>query len=125
MDNINNNEIDLNITSETENTNNEEDDNELNNDIQIDGARFIEDADLLEYIEATTNQQNDSSTNTPYTTKNDEEQTSNLPPITEEEPLTRGIDKESNEIHDNYQNNENRNRPKKILKKKMEMKMKK
>ena len=115
MDNINNNEIDLNITSETENTNNEEDDNELNNDIQIDGARFIEDADLLEYIEATTNQQNDSSTNTPYTTKNDEEQTSNLPPITEEEPLTREIenDKESNEMHDNNQNIENRNRSEK------------
>ena len=115
LDNINNNELDLNINSETENTNNEEDNNEPNDDIQIEGVRFIEDINLPRNIEATTNQQNDTSTNTPYATEYDEEQTLNLSPITEEEPIPRGIedDKESGEMHINYQNNEYRNRPKK------------
>ena len=45
--------------------------------MHIEGARFIEDVDLLKNIEATTNQQNDSSTDTPYATEYDEEQISN------------------------------------------------
>ena len=113
--NINNNGLDLNINAETENTNYEEEYDEPNEDIQIEGARCIEDLDLLENIKATTDHQNDSPTNTTYATEFDEEQTSNLQPINEEEPLTRGLeeDKERDEMRNNYRNNENRNRPEK------------
>ena len=59
-----------------------------------------------ENIEATTDEQNDSPTNTAYSIEYDEEQTSSLPPITEEESLTRGLeeDKKSYEMHDNLPN---------------------
>ena len=115
LDNINNNDLDLNINLETENTNYKDNDDDLIDDIQIEGARFIENVDLLENIEATTNHQNESSTNTRYATEYDKEHTSSLPPITEEGPRTREIkdDKESDEMHNNYQNIENRNRPEK------------
>ena len=115
LDNINNNDLDFNINSETEKTNYKDNDDEPIDDIQIEEARFIEDVDLFENIEATNKHQHDLSINTPYATEYDEEQTSNLPPITEEEPLTREIenDKESNEMHDNNQNIENRNRSEK------------
>ena len=98
-----------------ENTNNEEEDDEPNDDIHIEGERFIEDVGPLQNVEATTDQQNDSPTYTPYATEYDEEQTSNLPPITEEEPLTRGLeeDKESDEMYKDNHNNEERNRPEK------------
>ena len=126
FDNINNNDLDSNKNSETENTNYEVDDDEPIDDIQIEGAQFIEDLDLLGNFESTTNPLNDSPTNTPYKTEYDEEPSSNSPPITEEEPHLSEIedDEDSNEMHNNYQNIENRSRPeKKILMKKLEMRM--
>ena len=117
LDNINNNNLDLNINSEIENANYEDNDDEPIDDIQIEGARFIENVDLLENIETTTKHQNDSSTNTPYAKEYDEEQTSTSPPISEEETLTRDIedDKENDDMHNNHQNIENRNRPEKEI----------
>ena len=66
MDNINNNDLDFKKNLETENTNYEDNDDDPIDDIQIERARFIENVDLLDHIETTTNHQNDSSTNTPY-----------------------------------------------------------
>ena len=112
MDNIKNNDLDLNINSKTKNTNYEDNDDDLIDDIQIEGVRLIENVDHLKNIEITTNHQHESSTNTPYAAEYDEEQISTLLLITEEEPLTREIedDEESDEMHNNYQINENRNR---------------